>query len=62
MGKLSIFDSKYFQIFIAILIPNLGGIVVNILLIDKFKEREEREKYKSFLELPSWVNIENFFC
>lgn len=55
MGQLEIFKSKYFQIFIAILIPNLGSWIIGFILRDKFAQ--EREPIKSFLDPPGWVRI-----
>lgn len=53
MGRPEILKSKWFQIFIACLIPNLGAWILGAILADKFGE--EREKVKSFLDPPGWV-------
>jgi hypothetical protein len=55
MGQPELFKSKYFQIFIAILIPNLGSWILLISLAGEFEK--ERVPIKSYLDPPGWVRI-----
>lgn len=50
------------QIFIACLVPNLGSWIIFFVLRNKFQEREDEQKVKSFLEPPGWVRDMTFSC
>jgi hypothetical protein len=54
MGMSKVWGNSALQIFIACMIPNLGGIVLFIVLAEKLKE--QREPIRSFLEPPDWVS------
>lgn len=60
MTKSKVCSHSALEIFIACLIPNLGAIIIFIILGDRIEENEERERVKSFLDLPRWVNARRF--
>lgn len=55
MGKGSFLNHPAPQIFLACLIPNLGGWILFFVLADRVKDAENEEKVKSVLEPPDWV-------
>lgn len=56
MMKRTWYNHPALQIFIACLIPNLGGWIMFGVLGDRIEEAESAEKVKSFLDPPAWVS------
>lgn len=56
MMKRTWYNHPALQIFIACLIPNLGGWIMFAVLGDRIEEAESAEKVKSFLDPPTWVS------
>jgi len=50
------------QIFIAILIPNVGGLLMFLLLADKIKENNGKDRIMPIYAPPDWVcdNLHGF--
>lgn len=57
MGKFTPLNSPIIQILIAILIPNIGGILMYVLLWEKLREHESKEQLEPIYAPPGWVSI-----
>ena len=44
------------QIFIAVLIPNVGGLLMFVLLADKIKEHDGKDRVEPIYAPPDWVS------
>lgn len=55
MGRLKPLSYRIVQIFIAILIPNVGGLLMFLLLADKFKEHNGKDRIVPIYAPPDWV-------
>ncbi|KAL7047097.1 hypothetical protein ACKWTF_002782 [Chironomus riparius] len=54
MGRLKPLSYRIVQIFIAILIPNVGGLMMFLLLTDKIKEHDGKDRIEPFYAPPDW--------
>lgn len=58
MGNfLKIFENKILQVIIAIIIPNVGGMILFAVLGDKIAENERKYPIEPSYAPPGWVNL-----